>query len=47
VGGGEPVYDVTVYDAAGRPVGSIGTAGTARQSYDALRRVLIADDIRA
>ncbi|MGZ4589986.1 MAG: hypothetical protein ACXV4A_14190 [Actinomycetes bacterium] len=46
--GGRPVYDVNVYDADGRPLGSIGSDSNAvHEMYDVLRRVLAAEDIRA
>jgi len=46
--GGEPVYDVTLYDVAGRPVGTIDSEDSyAPQMYDELRRVLVAEDIHA
>jgi hypothetical protein len=46
--GGQPVYDVTVYDVAGRPLGKIESEGPrAQQVYDELRRVLVAEEIHA
>lgn len=46
--GGRPVYDVAVYDPAGRHVGRIGSeTSPARQMYDDLRRVLVAEEIHA
>jgi YD repeat-containing protein len=46
--GGQPMYDVTVYDAEWRPLGIIAARGTATQGmYDALRRVLVAEEIHA
>ena len=46
--GGRPVFNVTVYDAQSRPVGYIGPDDSnARRMYDELRRILVADDLRA
>lgn len=46
--GGQPVYDVAAFDASGRPLGRIEPeTAVARRMYDELRRVLIAEDIRA
>ena len=46
--GGDPVYDVVVYDAAGRPLGRIEPEGSAaEQSYDQLRRALVTEAIQA
>ena len=46
--GGRPMYDVNIYDANGRPVGSIGSDSVAtHEMYDDLRRALAAEDIRA
>ena len=46
--GGSPVYDVTVYDPYGKQLGVIESEGPrARQTYDELRRALVADDIHA
>ena len=46
--GGRPMFDVNIYDANGRPLGSIGADTVASQeTYDALRRVLACEDIRA
>ena len=46
--GGDPVYDVTVYDAAGRKLGVIDPEGSAAaQAYDALRRALVTEAIQA
>jgi len=46
--GGRALYDVAVYGPAGELVGVIDADGSsARQTYDELRRVLVAEDIRA
>jgi YD repeat-containing protein len=46
--GGAPVYDVVVYDPAGRPLGRIEPAGSsADRAYDQLRRALVAEAIQA
>jgi hypothetical protein len=46
--GGEPVYNVTVYDADERPLGMIDAHSAATQEiYDELRRVLVAEAIHA
>lgn len=46
--GGQPVYDVMVYDVAGRQVGMIGSEGPlAHRTYDELRRVLVSEVIHA
>ena len=46
--GGQPVYDVTVYDSAGSALGRIGSeTSMAAHMYDELRRVLVAEEIRA
>jgi hypothetical protein len=46
--GGLPMYDVDIYDGAGRRIGSIGTDSVeAREMYNELRRILATDDIRA
>jgi len=46
--GGQPVYDVTVYDPAGSALGMIGSeTSPAAQMYDELRRVLVSEDIHA
>ena len=46
--GGQPVYDVTVYDSAGSALGMIGPeTSPVAQMYDELRRVLVAEDICA
>lgn len=46
--GGQPVYDVAVYDPYGKQLGVIESEGPrARQTYDELRRALVADDIHA
>jgi hypothetical protein len=46
--GGRPMYDVNIYDANGRPLGSIGSDSSAsHEMYDDLRRMLAAEDIRA
>jgi hypothetical protein len=46
--GGRPVYDVAVYDPHGKQLGVIESEGpSARQTYDELRRALVADDIHA
>jgi len=46
--GGQPVYDVAAFDASGSPLGQIEPeTAVARRMYDELRRVLIAEDIRA
>lgn len=48
VGGGQPVYDVTVYDSAGSALGTVGSeTSPAAEMYDELRRVLVAEDIHA
>ena len=42
--GGRRMFDVTIYDAADRPVGAIGPAGShAEEAYDALQRVLVSE----
>jgi YD repeat-containing protein len=46
--GGRPMYDVNIYDANGRPLGSIGADSSAsHEMYDQLRRMLATEDIRA
>ena len=46
--GGNPVYDVAVYDAAGRPLGRIEPeSSAAERTYDQLRRALVAEAIQA
>jgi YD repeat-containing protein len=46
--GGEPIYNVTVYDADGRPLGTIGSDGLPmRHMYDELRRLLVSEEMRA
>lgn len=46
--GGRPMYDVNIYDANGRPLGSIGSDNSvSHEMYDELRRMLAAEDIRA
>ena len=46
--GGHPMYDVVVYDAAGRPLGRIEPEGSAAErAYDQLRRALVAEAIQA
>ena len=46
--GGDPVYDVAVYDAAVRQLGVIDPEGSAAaQAYDALRRALVTEAIQA
>ncbi len=46
--GGNPVYDVAVYDAAGRPLGVIEPEGSAAErAYDQLRRALVTEAIQA
>lgn len=46
--GGQPVYDVAIYDPAGRRLGTVGSEDApARAIYDELRRVLVAEDIHA
>jgi YD repeat-containing protein len=46
--GGQRIYDVAIYDAADRPVGTIGpdSPGTS-QAYDALQRVLVGEAMLA
>jgi YD repeat-containing protein len=45
---GRPVFDVEVFDPAGRPLGTIEPEGEqARRTYDDLRRALVAEEIRA
>jgi YD repeat-containing protein len=42
------MYDVNIYDANGRPLGSIGADSSAsHEMYDQLRRMLATEDIRA
>jgi YD repeat-containing protein len=46
--GGDAVYDVDVYDPAGRPIGKIEPEGSAAErAYDQLRRALVAEAIQA
>jgi hypothetical protein len=46
--GGQRMFDVTIYDAADRPVGLIGPAGpNAEEGYDALQRVLVSEALLA
>ena len=46
--GGDPVYDVVVYDSAGQPLGRIEPEGSAAErAYDQLRRALVAEAIQA
>ena len=46
--GGRPVYDVIVYDPAGRPLGVIEPEGSAAErGYDLLRRALVTEAIQA
>jgi len=46
--GGRPVYDVAVFDPVGDVLGVIEPDGLlGQQTYDELRRVLIAEDIHA
>jgi hypothetical protein len=46
--GGQRMFDVTIYDAADRPVGTIGPAGPhADEAYDALQRVLVSEALLA
>jgi YD repeat-containing protein len=46
--GGQRVYDVTIYDAADRPVGTIGPdSPQTSASYDALQRVLVCEAMQA
>jgi hypothetical protein len=45
--GGEPIYDVTVYDPDGAVVGTIAERGSPRDDlYDVLRRALVAEALR-
>lgn len=46
--GGDPIYDVAVYDPAGRPLGRIESEGSAAErTYDELRRALVAEALQA
>ena len=46
--GGDPVYDVAVFDADGRRLGVIEPEGSAAElAYDLLRRALVAEAIQA
>jgi len=46
--GGQRMFDVTIYDAADRPVGAIGPAGRhSDDAYDALQRVLVSEALLA
>jgi hypothetical protein len=46
--GGQRIYDVTIYDAADRPVGAIGPdSPQASQAYDSLQRMLVSEALLA
>lgn len=46
--GGQRMFDVTIYDAADRPVGSIGPdSPQATEAYDSLQRVLVSEALQA
>jgi YD repeat-containing protein len=46
--GGQRIYDVTIYDAADRPVGAIGPDSVhTSQAYDDLQRVLVGEALLA
>jgi YD repeat-containing protein len=46
--GGQRIYDVTIYDAADRPVGAIGPDSMhTSQAYDDLQRVLVGEALQA
>lgn len=46
--GGERMFGVAIYDAAGRPVGTIGPSSPrVSEEYDSLQRVLVSEAMRA
>jgi hypothetical protein len=46
--GGERMFGIAIYDAAGRPVGTIGPPSPrVSEDYDSLQRVLISEAMRA
>ena len=45
--GGQRMYDVTIYDAADRPVGAIGPdSPQVSDAYDCLQRVLVSEALQ-
>jgi hypothetical protein len=46
--GGNRMFGVAIFDANGRPVGTIGPAGPhVSEEYDSLQRVLVSEAMRA
>lgn len=46
--GGQRIYDVTIHDAADRPVGTIGPdSEQVTEAYDALQRMLVSEALLA